>query len=236
VATPTYPEDSVQSLVSSWWNTRQTDDICRGRLAWVFLPHVDQQPLVLAPEGRSSPTDHTRALFTVQTLKTRNPPRSTGLPVAGMPSFEGEVRTVHRAKRRPALILSIGGQPVSRPLRTGSARWQTNPTVLVAPYYGIDPSGSRGGWKPEFVERIRRCEYPQYIWDKLPIGGSTSESVLRLDHLQPVGNHKDSFEVSPYCLSEEALMIVDEWLLWLLTGSLDENGTLYTIRQGLLEI
>lgn len=93
---------------------------------------------------------------------------------------EREARLVLRAKRRPVLVLSTGGTEVPRPLRVGAARYQTNPTLIAAPYYGADQGGSSGGWKPEFVERIRRCEYPQYMWDKLPLSGR-DESILRLD-------------------------------------------------------
>lgn len=59
----------------------------------------------------------------------------------------------------------------------------------MAPFYGADRDGRRGGWNPLFLERIRRGEYPQYLWDKLPVGTQVKESVLRLDHLQPLGGH-----------------------------------------------
>ena len=91
--------------------------------------------------------------------------------------------------------MSTGGTEVPKPLRIGAARYQTNPTLLAAPYYGADFGGSTGGWRPEFVARIRRCEYPQYLWDHLPVGGR-DESILRLDHIQPVGKHGESYEVT----------------------------------------
>ena len=235
MATPTYPEDSLQSLVGTWWTNRDSSDISRGQLLWAFVPHLDQEPLLLVSEGRTSPTDHTRALYTIEPLKTNSPPRQPILPVAALPNFPGEVRTVHRAKQRPAVVISVGGSHVPRPLRTGGARWQTSPTMLIAPYYGIDRSGTRGGWKPEFVQRIRRCEYPQYMWDRLPLG-RTDESILRLDHLQPIGTHPNAYEITPYCLSDEAMKILDEWLLWLLTGNLDATGVLLDVRQGLIDL
>jgi hypothetical protein len=32
------------------------------------------------------------------------------------------------------------------------------------------------------VDRIRRCEYAQYVWDLLPIEGADF-SILRFDHI-----------------------------------------------------
>ena len=59
------------------------------------------------------------------------------------------------------------------------------------------------------VERTRHCEYPQFFWDQLPVAGS-EESILRLDHLQPMGTHHDAHQLSEYKLSDDALEVVDE--------------------------
>src|SRR5205807_1023610 len=142
------------------------------------------------------------------------------LPVAALPTPPGEVHLVQRAKRRPVLVVSAGGPEVPPALRVGSARWPTVPTILVAPYYGVDADGTRGGWPAPFVTRIRRCEYPQYLWDRLPLSGP-AESILRLDHLQPVGRHANAYELTRFRLGDEALVLLDEWLAWLMTGQLD---------------
>ncbi len=118
-------------------------------------------------------------------------------------------------------------------LRTRGARWQTAPTLLVAPYYGVDPDGTRGGWRPEFVQRIRRAEYPQYVWDALPIGGP-KESVLRLDHAFPVARNPAAFRATEHRLSSDALGVLDEWLTWLVRGTLEANSLLAYIRTQLL--
>ena len=120
-----------------------------------------------------------------------------------------------------------------RALRTGAARYQTNATLIAAPYYGVDSGGETGGWRPDFVERIRRCEYPQYLWDSLPLGGR-KESVLRLDHLQPVGRHGSTYELSDFELHEEAMKLMDDYLSWMLLGSLTEETILADIRSTLL--
>ena len=145
------------------------------------------------------------------------------------------MRTVYRAKARPVLVLSAGGPEVPRELRVGAAGWQTAPTLLVAPFYGVDPGGTRGGWREDFVTRIRRGEYPQYLWDKLPLPGA-GESVLRFDHLQPIGHHANAYEWTPHRLSDEALSLVDAWMRWLLTGELPGESLLAYVRSELMKL
>jgi hypothetical protein len=227
-----YPEDCLQTFLNDWWVRSQATEARRGRLIWAFIPHVDQQLYHLVPEGRSEPTEHRTANYRVEAFEGKEAPNESILPVAALPGYPGEVRLLYRAKRRPALVLSIGGSDVPRNLKTGSARHQTNPTLLVAPYYGADQGGATGGWKPEFVTRIRRCEYPQYMWDSLPFK-SRKESILRLDHLQPIGKHGKSYELSEFELHPDALEIVDEYLLWLMSGSLPD-GIVSGLRKELL--
>jgi hypothetical protein len=115
---------------------------------------------------------------------------------------------------------------VPKDLRAGQNRWQSAPTILVAPYYGADPGGSRGGWPAPFVERIRRAEYPQYMWDILPIGSVEQQSILRLDHLMPVGADPANWQMTSYVLGDEARGFLDEWVAWLITGNLSEESAL----------
>lgn len=189
--------------------------------------------MVLVVEGRTEATDHTSANYRVEPLRTGSPPRDPRLPVAALPLETGDIRIVQRAKRRPAIVLSVGGPEIASALRVGEARWQTSATILVVPYYGVDRDGTRGGWKQGFVDRIRRCEFPQYMWDRLPLG-RTKESVLRLDHTQALGRHQNAYELTPYRLGDEALGLVDEWFLWLLTGLIPSDGDLQILREGFL--
>src|SRR5262249_54306383 len=141
------------------------------------------------------------------------------MPLAGLPEYKGEVYAVHRSKRRPMLVLSEGGPNV----RTAHGKsWRTTTHYLLAPYFGSEPSDNREGWDPRFVERIRRGEYPQYIGDCLPLDGA-KESILRLDHIQPLGRDHANFDHSGWQLTTEALTLLDEWISWLLTGALPET-------------
>lgn len=201
----------------------------------VFIPHVDQIPYTLEPIGRKEATVHDKAYFSIEPLRIGKRPSSHKLPVAALPLYGKEVFTVHRTKKRPAIIISEGGAEVASHLRIGKPKWQTSPTVIVVPYYGADEGYTRAGFNPEFIKRVQRCEYPQYVWDKLPISGS-SESILRLDHLQPVGRHHDSVEFTKYILSAQAIAILDDWLEWLIEGEFSEDNALGGIRDDLLNL
>lgn len=108
----------------------------------------------------------------------------------------------------------------------------TNP--IGAPFYGITKGVKRAGFHPEFIERIRRCEYPHYVWDILPLDHG-EESLLRLDQIQPIGKHHDAINCTPHCLTQDALLLIDLWLNWLLTGSIDSGSILTDIRNALLQ-
>jgi hypothetical protein len=96
---------------------------------------------------------------------------------------------------------------------------------------GFAGGSKRGGFDPEFVDRIRRAEYPEYVWNALPIGGSTDESLLMLKQLQPIGRHHNAYDLTRYRLSAGALAVIDEWVEWLVTGRLDPDGVLAMLRK-----
>lgn len=231
-----YPDDTLQGLLdpTPWWEHEPAKDYRRGRLVRFFAPHVDQNPFTLIATGRNLPTEHNSAIVEIRPLDIRKIIRYPKLPVAALPQVDKEVRAVYRAKKRPGIIICSGGSKISRQLINGKAKWQTAPTVLVAPFYGADEGGMRQGFNPEFVKRIRRCEYPQYMWDSLPLQDGTKESILRLDHIQPVGRSEDSLELLEFCLSDDALLLLDGWIEWLIKGSLSPDSFFGELREDLL--
>jgi len=230
-----YPEESVQFLTKDWWEEDNSAEYCRGRLIKAFLPHVDQIPKQLIAIGRSEPTDHTHANFSIEPLRIKQPQRRPVIPVAALPAFENEINSIYRAKKRPAIIICEGGELVDARLTLGKPNWQTAPTILVVPYYGVDEGEKRAGFNPEFIKRVRQCVYPQFMWDKLPVQGAI-ESIMRLDHLQPIGKHHDTIELTNYRLSKDAIMILDEWLRWLLYGDFAEDSMLLFFKNQIQEI
>jgi len=231
-----YPDDCLQALFDDWWVEDENHDYSTGRLLWAFVPHVDQVPFALIPEGRDEPTNHSTAKYLIKPIQIQKPSRGPLLPVAALPNYPGEVRTVYRAKKRPVLVIGSGSKEVSKELRRGYPKWQTSPTILVAPYYGIENTHKRSGWPKKLIERVRRCEYPQYFWDILPLSSSTNESILRLDHIQPIGLHHFSLEWTKFRLNEEAMELLKEQITWLLWGVLPEDSLFLEMREELLAL
>ncbi|MBI9075315.1 MAG: hypothetical protein JEZ02_07890 [Desulfatibacillum sp.] len=232
----TYPDNTFQYFCDPWWERDEGKSYCRGRLVQVFIPHVGQTPYQLIPQGRAEATIHDKALCQIAPLRAHQKKPSTKLPMAGIPVYSGEVLTVYRAKLRPALIIAKEGKEVDKVLRQDKPKWQTSPTILVAPYYGADEGGKRAGFKSEFRSRVCTGEYPQFVWDSLPIGPSTEESILRLDHIQPVGDHHESINLTPFKLTPEALDIIDEWIRWLIWGVWKEGSSFDFLRAELMAI
>lgn len=206
-----FPDDSLQSLVASspWWQETESQSVDRGYLIKAFIPHVDQTPNTIEPVGRQDANIHSKAIVRIRPLDIQSPRKREDLPVAAMTLYQNEVWTAYRAKLRPCLIMGKTRNIVESNVRKGQPKRNTASTLLVAPYYGVDRDGSRAGYNPEFLERVRHVRYPQFFWDKLPIGGP-KESLLRLDHLQPIGSHYKSFQKTGYKLCNEAIEILDD--------------------------
>lgn len=229
-----YPDDSIQSIIepSPWWEKTKSGELERGCLVFAFVPHVDQIPYTIEPIGRVQPDRHDSASLKIAPLRITDSRTKGVLPVAAMTIHDDELWTAYRAKKRPCLVLGSNIPPVSDALRKGMPRKSTAPVILSAPYYGADRDGKRAGYNPELVERIRHAEYPQFFWDKLPISGA-KESIMRLDHMQPIGTHYNSYEISEYKLSENAMELVDDWLKWLIWGGVPDDSLIIDYRKAI---
>jgi hypothetical protein len=219
----TFPDDAVQKHVAPWWVPCDQDNIGPGALIAAFVPHVDQVPHTLTPIGRENPEEHTTALVRIAALDIKGSRPKPQLPVAALTLNDRELWTVYCAKKRPCLVVGRTTVQVDEAARRDMPKKATSPTLLVAPYYGADKDGTRAGYNSELLRRIRHAEYPQFMLDSLPIGGPT-QSVLRFDHIQPVGLHYKSFEHTGFRLSDDAMYIVADWLFWYLRGELPEGS------------
>jgi hypothetical protein len=229
------PEDTVQAFADPWWEDVQGTVLERGRLLKTLVPFVGQTPYILDPSGRAEdPSDHSRARITIEPYRLGMGSKSKTLPVAALPEWKGQRFVFSRGRVRPAVVISTAGHDLPQELRVGMAPYQTAPTILVAPYFGADQDGTRAGYPPEILGRIRHAEYPRFMWDSLPLG-DVRESVLRLDQIFPMGTDASGYELKPHRLSRDALLILDEWLCWLLSGAETprEGSILADIRNGL---
>lgn len=233
-----YANNTVQYYTESWWITDNHRDFRTGRLVKAILLHVHLVPFTLVPIGRTDdPTNHSKARYSMRELKLQDRRSLSTLPAAGLTFPGDDAILAYRGKKRPALIISSGGGEIPRELREGKPRWQTDPVITVVPYYGADKKGTRAGFHKKFIERVMQAEYPNFYWDKLPTPDSESGgSICRLDHLLPLGKHHDSVEFTKYCLSNEAIGLIHEWVRWLVEGVMDPNGLLKLIREELNKI
>ena len=219
-----FPDDSVQNLFDSWWVECEEKELKRGALIYAFVPHVDQVPNTLVPIGRKDAEKHSEAKIEIAPLRINAPRQREALPVAALSVYEGELWAAYRAKKRPCLVVGKKHKQVDNSLRRNMPKILTSPTLIVAPYYGVDRDGKRAGYNVELITRIRHAEYPQFMLDSLPIGG-TSQSILRFDHIQPVGFHHYAYEHSGLCLSDDAVeLILDDWLQWFFWGKLPSDS------------
>lgn len=226
-----YPEICQQALIDSWWEEYKGNEYKPGRLVKAYLPHADQVPYTLVPIGRTDdPTDHETGRVEIKAFTIGDPVKKNNLPVAALPLYENEKFCVYRTKKRPAIIISKGGPHIDSELTKDLPKSKTIPAILVAPSYGAD-----SGFKDEFIERVRRCEYPQFIWDLLPVGGKVKGSIIRLDHIQPVVRNTRNIELLPFCLSEKAMVFVMEWVDWLISGQIGNDSNLYETREFLMK-
>ena len=217
---PNYPEDSIQCLaLDNWWVADDSKVLRRGMLIETYVQFYYQVPFQLVAERVDDPDDHTSARFAVHPLNAsgRAKPRPS-LPVAAVPQLEGaDCFVFNRAKKRPCLVLgAIGQKAIDRQLTHNMSKASTAPFFLVAPFFGV-PQKGRGGYNAQFVERVMHAEYAAFFWDILP-HNQGCESILRLDQIQPVGLHHQSYKYLEHRLSEEAMIVMDEWMDWIIYG------------------
>lgn len=231
-----YSENSIQNIVGTWWAKEESMNLSRGRLIRAFLPHIHQIPNKIEAVGRTEATNHNLANVRISPLRVKERQTRSRIPCAGLPVYDDEVNVVYRCKKRPALVICEGGTEIDKKLTRNKPRWQSSPTILVAPYYGVEECEVRSGWSPEFVDRVRQCEYPQFMLDILPFGSNKKESMLNFTHIQPIGKHHDSIEMTEYNLSADALEIVDDWIDWILRGGFEEDSALLFLRTELMKL
>jgi len=220
-----YPEDCIQNLTRPWWQEDAEKTVCRGAIVRTYVQYYSLIPMELVPQ-RVDPERHDVALLEVRPLhadRRRGAGAAAALPVAGLPRLEGaDCHIINRAKKRPCLVIgSIDHMAIERGLTTGMSKWATHEFILVAPFYGVEQK-ERAGFNQAFVERIKHANYSRFFWDMLP-DQNRLESILRFDQIQPVGLHHQAHEHLGYRLSDEAMLICDEWLNWLIYGVDGEN-------------
>jgi hypothetical protein len=137
-----------------------------------------------------------------------------GLPLHAPPLETNEEFVVVRAKERPVVLiqpeLQIGFD--NRGYRGRIHRRR----CLVAQVFGLaDAKTGQAEFSPEFVQRVRKMEYPQLLFLPKKAGVLEVDSMLRLDELQSV--FTPHLHASQFALGDELSSILRDQVQFLMT-------------------
>lgn len=232
----------LQDYIDDWWIEDSSKELSPGRLVWLFYPYMNVIPYEFLAEGRvdedgrSDSTNHNNLNFTIREFRISDTSYRTRLPVSSFPKNNNEVYLISKAKKRPAIVLAndkTGFKLI--PKLKNSVSWQKQPSLIVAPYYGTGANADRTGFHPDFVERVRLCEYPELMYEKLPINRKNpKESILYLKHMAAVGRHHETTQPTNYRLSEDAMFFLEEQLKWYLFNEFDPEGLIADLKEHIL--
>lgn len=232
-----FPEDSIQYVLDDWWETAPKGSPKRGDLIRTLVPFRFGLPTCLLTKRRADqPGDHERVDFESRPFGFDAVIPKEKLPIAGLPHIEGGSYMLLPFKKRPALVLASPADPPDESLTLGLAGYQKTPCFIVAPYYGADKNGERGGYPDDLVQLVRRCKYPQYFWDCLPLIGDTTSSLLRIDAMFPVVYDRNWYRHTGYRLTPDGMEIMAEYIEWFMTGALPADSLIRDVRAKLDEL
>jgi len=169
------------------------------------------------------PADPGSAYYSVTPISTRvlgkTPTAFHQHPHHALGLHKDEELMVAKAKLRPVVILSA--EMDLRQAGLGSLlRKRIEECFVCAPIYSI--YGPRGESKlaADFVDRMRRLEWPYFF----PLPESKEfgrkESFLRFDRLSVIS--KGNLDGTRTWVSEDGMLFVLSWLWYYLTGEMDE--------------
>jgi hypothetical protein len=181
-----------------------------GQFCWVPVTHLDPIPRILDVE-RFDPHEHYATKFSIRNMTDGDFKKKTRLPIKALSLRETEELVIHRAKRRPAIIIS-GETTIFEDVKTllqqmGRKHLQQD-NLIVAPLYSVESGDHEGGFPPVMVARIRALMYKQFFF--CPRGNSplVTDSIMRLDRLHAIVPNYPAYIPEPYSLSAEALGVL----------------------------
>ena len=181
-----------------------------GHFCWVPVTHLDPVPRILDVE-RADPQEHYATKFSIRNMTDGDFKKKTRLPIKALSLRETEDLVIHRAKRRPAIIIS-GETTIFEDVRTlllqiGRKHLQEE-SLIVAPLYSVESGDHEGGFPPVMVARIRALMYKQFFFCPKENSPLTTDSIMRLDRLHAVIPNYPAYIPEPYSLSTEVLGVL----------------------------
>jgi hypothetical protein len=137
---------------------------------------------------------------------------------------------VVRAKKRPVVLLS---EPLpgikADPVRRGD---KVNRNIcFVAPLYSIVDQHEKPKYSQNFVNRVRKLEFPHFLFIPANKRFAIRDSILRLDSLRPVfKSHLDPIDLR---LSDDIMKVLRGQIQFVLTGKSETDY--HDVRELLLQ-
>jgi hypothetical protein len=181
-----------------------------GQFCWVPVTHLDPIPRILDVE-RADPQEHYATKFSIRNMTDGDFKKKTRLPIKALSLRETEDLVIHRAKRRPVVIVSgentIFDDVNTLLLQIGRKHLQEE-SLIVAPLYSVESGDHEGGFPPVMVARIRALMYKQFFFCPKENSPLTADSIMRLDRLHAVVPNYPAYIPEPYSLSAETLGVL----------------------------
>ncbi|MDO8785382.1 MAG: hypothetical protein Q7J12_04110 [Syntrophales bacterium] len=207
-----------------------------GQLCWLPVPEIAPIPQILDVERKNS-IEHEEIRFILRNANRRDDfrKRDRGLPIKYLNLYSNEELLVHKAKRRPGVILcsKVDAYPdIAHLLRQQGRKHLQEDSIFVIPCYHTETDDDPGGFPPAMVMRIRHLLYRQFFY--MPKHVKFKEAIARFDRIQMVsGRDRAAIEPSDVSLSEEVLNIFLSSFVYCIMGIADTelSAALSIIRE-----
>ena len=137
------------------------------------------------------------------------------LPLSSPPLKTDEEFIALKAKPRPVILIQPPDPAllaIKKAGYSGKVVRHLCPVVLV---YSAEDDAGNSKFDPEFIERVRRLEYRQFLF--LPKGGPLSlDSIARLDEVQSIAENQ--LEATKFALAKEVCDILRSQASYFFTG------------------
>lgn len=200
-------------------NYSRHEAFCFGQLFWThaYYPHENLEVWRPIPDP-SEPTKTIATAFRIESSTSDRFKRS--LPLGAPPLKTNEEFLVIRAKVRPVVLICTEAQVKLETEK--EQRKVSRKRCLTAQVFSLkDTTTRRSKYSQNFVDRVRKLEYPQFMFLPEKAGLLEVDSILRLDECQSVfTKHLDPCQ---WALCDDLQDLLRGQLQTLFTGNHDNT-------------
>ena len=226
----------MEGLVDTVFCAPRTGDskYLRRAIVWVPCAFLLEKFVRLTPDhynpARQEPDYFTARSYSAADVLHRKHDLFHHLPVANEQLQKSEEFVVQRFKLRKAVIYSTSIEiPGFKAEDARRLRIWFQGCFLVLPIYTLETEEKQPKYPARFIERLKAYAYPHLFYLPRAEDFGMRESVLRFDRMQVVP--KDFMHAANVCLSEDAAVLLEEWLKFYLFGELDDTTILAEYRK-----